>query len=58
LMNELHVVEDRGNLWRGAPDQSDLAPPACYPRCTARLWWLPDFVWLADPQYKRMLQTR
>jgi predicted DCC family thiol-disulfide oxidoreductase YuxK len=59
LMNELHVVDDRGNVWRGARAVNQILR---YQRgirgVLAWLWYLPGFAWLADRQYQRIARSR
>ena len=59
LMAELHVVDDRGNLWRGARAVNQILRQQHGPRgLLAWLWYLPGFAWLADRQYKRIAGSR
>ncbi len=59
LMDELHVIDDRGNVWRGARAVNQILR---YQRgvqgMLAWLWYLPGFAWLADRQYKRIASSR
>jgi predicted DCC family thiol-disulfide oxidoreductase YuxK len=59
LMDELHVVDDRGNLWRGARAVNQILRQQHGLRgLLAWLWYLPGFAWLADRQYKRIARSR
>jgi len=59
LMDELHVVDDRGNLWRGARAVNQILRYQNGVRgMLAWLWYLPGFPWLADWQYKRIAASR
>lgn len=59
LMAELHVVDDRGNLWRGARAVNQiLRQQHGFRGIVAWLWYLPGFAWLADRQYKRIARLR
>jgi len=59
LMEELHVVDDRGNLWRGARAVNQILRQQHGLRgVLAWLWYLPGFAWLADRQYKRIARSR
>ena len=59
LLEELHVVDDAGRIYRGARAinrilrfQHGLKGYLAY------LWYLPGFAWLADRQYKRFDKSR
>lgn len=59
LMEELHVIDDRGNLWRGARAVNQILRQQHGLRgVLAWLWYLPGFAWLADRQYKRIARSR
>jgi predicted DCC family thiol-disulfide oxidoreductase YuxK len=59
LMDELHVVDDRGNVSRGARAVNEvLRHQRGLPGWLAYLWYLPGFAWLADRQYKRIARSR
>ncbi len=59
LMAELHVVDDRGNLWRGARAVNQILRQQHGIRgVLAWLWYMPGFAWLADRQYKRIARSR
>ncbi|HVN89821.1 MAG TPA: DUF393 domain-containing protein [Candidatus Binataceae bacterium] len=59
LMDELHVIDDRGNVWCGARAVNEILR---YQRgirgMLAWLWYLPGFALLADWQYKRIAASR
>jgi predicted DCC family thiol-disulfide oxidoreductase YuxK len=55
----LHVVNDRGQLWRGARAVNEILRQQRGIRgVLAWLWYLPGFAWLADRQYKRIARSR
>jgi predicted DCC family thiol-disulfide oxidoreductase YuxK len=59
LMDELHVVDDRGNVSRGARAVNEvLRHQRGLPGWLAYLWYVPGFAWMADRQYKRIAQSR
>lgn len=59
LMDELHVVDDRGTVWRGARAVNQILRYQNGIRgVLAWLWYLPGFAWIADWQYKRIAQSR
>lgn len=59
LMEELHVVDDRGQVWRGARAVNEVLRHQHGIRgVLAWLWYLPGFAWLADRQYKRIARSR
>lgn len=59
LMEELHVVDDRGRVWRGARAVNEVLRHQHGIRgLLAWLWYLPGFPWLADRQYKRIAGSR
>jgi predicted DCC family thiol-disulfide oxidoreductase YuxK len=59
LMDELHVVDDRGNVLRGARAVNEvLRRQRGLPGWLAYLWYIPGYAWLADRQYKRISRTR
>lgn len=59
LMEELHVVNDLGQIHRGARAVNEVLR---YQRgvrgLLAWLWYIPGYAWLADRQYKRIAGTR
>ena len=59
LMEEIHVVDEQGRVWRGARAINEiLRRQHGLPGILAYLWYLPGFPWLADRQYKRIAQRR
>jgi predicted DCC family thiol-disulfide oxidoreductase YuxK len=59
LMEELHAVDDRGRVYRGARAINEvLRHQRGMVRWLAYLWYIPGYAWLADRQYKRMAATR
>ncbi len=59
LMEALHVVDDRGRVWRGARAVNEVLRHQQGVRgWLAYLWYLPGFAWLADRQYQRIAGAR
>jgi predicted DCC family thiol-disulfide oxidoreductase YuxK len=59
LMEELHVVDDSGRVWRGARAVNEVLRHQLGIRgVLAWLWYVPGFAWLADRQYKRIAGSR
>jgi predicted DCC family thiol-disulfide oxidoreductase YuxK len=59
LMEELHVVDDRGRVWRGARAVNEVLRRQHGMRgLLAWLWYVPGYAWLADWQYKRIARSR
>jgi predicted DCC family thiol-disulfide oxidoreductase YuxK len=59
LMEEIHVVDEHGRVWRGARAINEiLRRQHGLPGILAYLWYLPGFAWLADRQYKRIARRR
>ena len=59
LMDELHVIDDRGNVWRGARAVNQILRYQNGIRgLVAWLWYVPGFAWIADRQYKRIARSR
>ena len=59
LMEELHVVDDRGRVRRGARAINEVLRRQHGIRgMLAWMWYVPGFAWLADRQYKRIANTR
>ena len=59
LMDELHVIDDQGVVWRGAPAVNQiLRYQRGFQGVLAWLWYLPGFAWLADWQYRRIAASR
>lgn len=59
LMEELHVVDDRGRVFRGARAINEILRLQPGIRgWLAYAWYLPGYAWLADRQYKRLAASR
>ncbi len=59
LLEELHVVDDAGRIYRGARAINEiLRHQSGMKRYLAYLWYLPGFAWLADWQYRRLAASR
>src|SRR5882762_955414 len=59
LIEELHAVDDRGRVYRGARAINEiLRRQHGLKGLLAYLWYVPMFAWLADRQYKRIAATR
>jgi predicted DCC family thiol-disulfide oxidoreductase YuxK len=59
LMKELHVVDDRGHVWRGARAINQILREQHGLRgAAAWLWYIPGFAWLADRQYRHLAGSR
>ena len=59
LMEELHVVDDRGRVWKGARAVNEVLRHQHGMRgLLAYLWYVPGYAWLADRQYKRISRSR
>jgi len=59
LLEELHVVNDSGQVWRGARAINEVLRQQRGIRgLLAYLWYLPGFAWLADRQYRRIAASR
>jgi predicted DCC family thiol-disulfide oxidoreductase YuxK len=59
LIEELHAVDDRGNVFRGARAINEiLRRQGGLTGLLAYLWYVPGYAWLADKQYKRIAATR
>ena len=59
LLEELHAVDDRGNVYRGARAVNEiLRRQSGIKGLLAYLWYVPGYAWLADRQYKRIAATR
>jgi predicted DCC family thiol-disulfide oxidoreductase YuxK len=59
LMEELYVVDDRGNIWRGARAVNQILRYQHGIRgILAWLWYFPGFAMIADWQYKRIARSR
>lgn len=59
LLYELHVIDDRGRVYRGARAVNEiLRRQAGLRSLFAYLWYLPGFAWIADRQYKAIASRR
>ena len=59
LVEELHAVDDRGRVYRGARAINEiLRRQRGLKGWLAYLWYLPPYAWLSDRQYKRIAATR
>jgi predicted DCC family thiol-disulfide oxidoreductase YuxK len=59
LMDELHVVDDQGAVWRGARAVNQILRYQHGLRgVLAWLWYLPGFALMADWQYRRIARSR
>lgn len=59
LVDELHAVDDRGRVFRGARAINEILRMQRGLRgWIAYLWYLPGYAWLADRQYKRIAASR
>jgi len=59
LMDELHVIDDQGNVWRGARAVNQIMRYQHGVRgMLAWLWYFPGFALIADWQYKRIARSR
>ncbi len=59
LLEELHAVDDRGRVYRGARAINEvLRRQSGITGWLAYLWYVPGFAWMADRQYKRIAATR
>jgi predicted DCC family thiol-disulfide oxidoreductase YuxK len=59
LVEELHAVDDAGNIFRGARAVNEILRRQNGIRSwLAYLWYIPGYAWLADRQYKRIAASR
>lgn len=59
LLYELHVIDDRGRVYRGARAVNEiLRRQAGLRSLLAYLWYLPGYAWVADRQYKAIAGRR
>lgn len=59
LLYELHVIDDRGRVYRGARAVNEiLRRQEGLRSLLAYLWYLPGYAWLADRQYKAIAARR
>lgn len=59
LLEELHAVDDQGNVYRGARAINEILRIQPGIRgWLAYAWYIPGYAWLADWQYKRIAASR
>lgn len=59
LLEELHAVDDRGRVFRGARAINEILRRQDGLRgWFAYAWYIPGYAWLADRQYKRIAASR
>jgi predicted DCC family thiol-disulfide oxidoreductase YuxK len=59
LLEELHAVDDQGNVYRGARAINEiLRLQPGIKGWLAYAWYIPGYAWLADRQYKRIAASR
>jgi predicted DCC family thiol-disulfide oxidoreductase YuxK len=59
LLYELHVIDDRGRVYRGARAVNEiLRRQAGLRGVLAYLWYVPGYAWIADLQYKAIAGSR
>lgn len=59
LLEELHVIDDSGQVYRGARAINEILRfQHGLRRYLAYLWYVPGFAWMADRQYKRIAASR
>jgi predicted DCC family thiol-disulfide oxidoreductase YuxK len=59
LMRELHAVDDRGRIFRGARAVNEiLRRQSGFAGLFAYLWYVPGYAWLAEWQYRRIAAAR
>ena len=59
LLYELHVIDDRGRVYRGARAVNEILRRQTGLRSlVAYLWHFPGYAWLADRQYKAIAGRR
>ncbi|MBF6567952.1 MAG: DUF393 domain-containing protein [Candidatus Binataceae bacterium] len=59
LMEQLHAVDDRGRVFRGARAINEiLRRQGGVAGALAYLWYIPGYAWLADWQYQRIARSR
>lgn len=59
LLEELHAVDDRGRVFRGAKALKEIARrQKGLAHLVSWLWYLPGFERLADKQYKALARSR
>jgi predicted DCC family thiol-disulfide oxidoreductase YuxK len=59
LLEELHAVDDQGNVYRGARAINEILRIQPGLRgWLAYAWYIPGYAWLAERQYKRIAASR
>lgn len=59
LLYELHVIDERGRVYRGARAINEILRRQAGMRgLFAYLWYFPGYAWLADRQYKAIAAAR
>jgi predicted DCC family thiol-disulfide oxidoreductase YuxK len=59
LLEELHAVDDQGNVYRGARAINEiLRLQSGLKGWLAYAWYIPGYAWLAEWQYKRIAASR
>jgi len=59
LLEELHAVDDRGRVFRGAHAVNEIIRrQRGWKGLAGYLWYIPGYAWLAERQYKRISATR
>ncbi|HVN29052.1 MAG TPA: DUF393 domain-containing protein [Candidatus Binataceae bacterium] len=59
LLEELHAVDDHGNIYRGARAINEILRLQPGIRgWLAYAWYIPGYAWLAERQYKRIAASR
>jgi predicted DCC family thiol-disulfide oxidoreductase YuxK len=59
LIEELHAIDDRGRLWRGARAINEILRLQPGVRgWLAYAWYIPGYAWLAEWQYRRIASSR
>jgi len=59
LLYELHVIDDRGRVYRGARAVNEILRRQSGLRSLlAYLWYVPGYAWVADRQYKAIAGRR
>jgi predicted DCC family thiol-disulfide oxidoreductase YuxK len=59
LLEELHAVDDQGNVYRGARAINEILRMQPGIRgWLAYAWYIPGYAWLAERQYKRIAASR
>ena len=59
LLYELHVIDDRGRVYRGARAVNEILRRQSGLRSLlAYMWYVPGYAWIADRQYKAIAGAR